>query len=405
MWNRFGLALVAVDGRAGRRGRSRHVLALVVGVALALSVGAVTATSASAFQALTDCEIDVGATSAYPMQMSSQDVKGFKGEWGRDAETGFLVYESSSLEPLWNHCSLDLWWQLQTADGSGWSNALETYVYDPNSGHNSAFANATGDFQQRTCLSVTPEDDGAFEKLTVDVGDGPCSACGIICASDRGNTSRDSAAGLGLSPGGDPLRPAGDPARPLAQAKQVPSLLRRADLIGRGWGRATGPGDLGHLGRILSAAKVPASCRDKTKNSEPWPLREGQSAFARRSGTEFIGAGQGIYANATQSRRTINDAVSVHSIGCLARLLTSKRFHTSVSTERLSVTLAGLRVILNRLNVSTHSGARITRTDYVDVTGLQHAKANALLMFASDKQHPDARAELAAINALARRLP
>ena len=85
--------------------------------------------------------------------------------------------------------------------------------------------------------------------------------------------------------------------------------------------------------------------------------------------------------------------------------MTSKRFHTSVSTERVSVTLAGRRLILNRLKVSARSGARITKTDYIDLTGVQHGKANALMIFASDKRHPDARGEATAIGTVVGRLP
>jgi hypothetical protein len=395
-----GLLGVAVNGRAGPRGRSRHVLALVAGVALALSVGAVTATSASAFSVLTACEIDVGNETGYAMQMYSQDVHGFKDDWAKPSEddSSVITYSAGSLEPAYNHCSIDLRFQLQTPDGSGWSQGLETYVYDPNSGHNNAFANATGDFAQRTCVTTTPNDYGAGEVLDVSVDPGPCVSCPIYPCFGTNSATR-------LSAGGDPLSRAGDAARRLPRPKQVPSLLRRGDLTGRGWGRATRPGDLGHLGRVLLAAKVPASCRDKNKESLPSPLREGASAFSRRGGAEFIGAGHGIYANARQSRRTIDDAVSTQSIGCFARLLTSKRFHTTVSTKRLSVTLAGRRLIFNRLKVSTHSGARITRTDYIDLTGVQHGKANALLIFASDKRHPDARGVAAAIGAVAGRLP
>jgi hypothetical protein len=374
-------------------------LALVAGVALALSGGAVTATSASAFSVLTSCEIDVGNNTGYAMQMYSQDVKGFKGEdWAKPNEDGFTTYSAGSFEPAWNHCSIDLRFQLQTPDGSGWSQGLETYVYDPNSGHNNAFATATGDFAQRTCVTTSPQDGGEVEKLYVYVDSGPCVPCAIYPCFGTNSATR-------LRATGDPLSPTRDAARRLPRPKQVPSLLRRGDLTGRGWGRATRPGDFGLLGRVLLAAKVPASCQDKKKESLPSPLREGASAFSRRGGAEFIGAGQGLYANARQSRRTIDDAVSTQSIGCIARLLTSKRFHTTVSTKRLSVTLAGRRLIFNRLKVSTHSGAHIIRTDYIDLTGVQRGKANALLIFASDKRHPDARGVAAATGAVAGRLP
>lgn len=56
------------------------------------------------------------------------------------------------------------------------------------------------------------------------------------------------------------------------------------------------------------------------------------SAFRRRS--EIVGYEHGVYANARQSRQTLSSAVSTRGIRCLARLMTSTRFHTHVKFAR-----------------------------------------------------------------------
>jgi hypothetical protein len=387
-----GLRGLAMDGRVGRRGWSRRALALVAGVAMALSVGAVTAGSASAFAPQTACLILVHNNTPYTMQTYNVVIYGAGSNKQRSVPAmSSISFGAASVWPLNNHCSANVWWELQTPDGGGWSQGLETYVYDPNSGHNSASSSASGDFAARTTVAASPTDHGALEMMVVTVSLNSSAAAGSSAA--------------GLRAGTDPLGRALNAPTGLGQPKQVPSLLQRGDLIGSGWQRVTRVGDLGRLGSILAATKVPPSCQDKnSKASEPSPVKEGLSAFALRSGAEFIGAGQAIYANAGQARRTINDAVSTHSIGCLARLLTSQRFHTSVNTERRSVTLAGRQFILNRLKVSTRSGARIRGTDYIDVIGVLHGNENALLMFASHMQPPEVRGEVAAVKAVAGRL-
>src|SRR4051794_35040050 len=65
----FGLESVPLGGHAGLRGWSRHAMALVAGVALALSVGAATAPPASAWSELTNCTITVYNNTNYTMQL------------------------------------------------------------------------------------------------------------------------------------------------------------------------------------------------------------------------------------------------------------------------------------------------------------------------------------------------
>jgi hypothetical protein len=133
--------------------------------------------------------------------------------------------------------------------------------------------------------------------------------------------------------------------------------LRRGDLPGRGWRAANKVGQFGWLGQIFAADNLPASCEDAHKRSEPLVKRGGASAFRRRS--EIVGYEHGAYANVRQSRQTLSSAVSARGIRCLARLMTSTRFHTHVKFARYTPPgLAG--VTLWRLVVQTRAADRIT---------------------------------------------
>jgi hypothetical protein len=200
-------------------------------------------------------------------------------------------------------------------------------------------------------------------------------------------------------------RPAAGGSQPSSPAVSVPkrvrALLRRADLPGRGWRLADKPSEFGRLGQIFAANNVPASCRDN-KTREPQAKRGGASAFARRS--TIIGYEHGVYAGRRQSRQRLRAAVSAHSIRCLARLLTSARFHTQARFARYS--LPGLEAVgLWRVVARTRAGNRVTRTDYVDVAGLLHGRSNGLVLFAQPNQPVSRAVERSVIRAVARRLP
>jgi hypothetical protein len=179
-------------------------------------------------------------------------------------------------------------------------------------------------------------------------------------------------------------------------------LLRRGDLAGRGWRKATKLSDFGRLGQLVAADSLPAGCRGSNKARRQVPKKGGSSAFVRRSGSEAVGVVHGVYATAARSRTTLNDAVSDHSIGCLARLLTSARYRTRVTIQRLSVPGADAVVKLRRLVVRTRPHGR---TDYVDVVGLRHGRSNALVLFANAGRPIGNAAELAVLRTVARRLP
>ena len=190
--------------------------------------------------------------------------------------------------------------------------------------------------------------------------------------------------------------------RPAFWPRRVAALLHRGDLPGRRWRGANKVGQFGWLGQIFAADNLPASYEDAHKSSEPVVKRGGASAFRRRS--EIVGYEHGVYANARQSRQTLSRAVSTHGIRCLARLMTSTRFHTHVKFARYSLPgLAG--VTLWRLVVQTRAGDRITRVDYLDVAGLLHRNSNALVLFANTNKPVRSAVEQLAIRTVASRLP
>jgi hypothetical protein len=374
----------------------RRTAVLLGGVVLALSAGAGSAPKASALSWTTGCHINVVNNTDYTMHVYDSYTHGAGGskppvEFPGDVKPhsqsdshpfSWLSFEwlTASQLPYYNHCTVDLSWELQTADGSGWSQGLRTYVYSPNSGHNAGFATVSGDFAARTAVVASPQDHGALEDMTVTVNPPSAAAASEATAAAA--------------------KRAGEP-------KRLPGLLRRRDLSGRTWRHAKGIGDGGRLGKILVGAKVPASCQDEDeKSTGPSPQGEGLSAFSRGKGREMVGAAHEVYATRGQARRTIDAALSVHNIRCLARLLTSKHYNTSVHRQRASFTLAGRKFILNRLKVRTpRKGGHRPRIDYVDVVGVLHAKANALLIFTSAYRAPETDEELAAVSAVVRRLP
>jgi hypothetical protein len=117
------------------------------------------------------------------------------------------------------------------------------------------------------------------------------------------------------------------------------------------------------------------------------------SAFARRHGTQAAGVANGIYLNAAKSRQTLNAALSRHSIGCLARLLSSKRLQSLVSIRRRSAT--AWRLIIRRPGKPPA---------YLDVAGLRNGRANALALFTSSGAPIRSRIEQSALTSVARRL-
>ena len=264
-----GLLGLATDGRAGRRAWLRRALALITGAALALSVSAVTATSASAWGPTEFCTIFVNNNTPYPMQLYGAEVTGERMSPFASTISAMDLgrYDAVAYWPLKSYCSIHLWLRLQTSDGSGWSESVEIKVNDDTYGPYRPKAIISGDFEARASLSLV------LPPYIGDVRDGELAVAvnPIATGASGGSTAR-------LRAGADPLRRASDATRRLREPKQVRSLLRRGDLIGRGWRRATRVGDLGRLGSILAAAKVPASCRDN-KNSMPSPLKEGLSAF------------------------------------------------------------------------------------------------------------------------------
>jgi hypothetical protein len=197
-------------------------------------------------------------------------------------------------------------------------------------------------------------------------------------------------------------RTAGASPPPAPLPKRVSALLRRRDLPGRGWRPATKVAQFSWLGDLVGTDPLPGSCQDSDKRSEPQAKQGGAAAFARRS--VIIGYEHGVYASTRQSRRRLGAAVATHSIACLARLLSSKEFHTHATIKRYSLSrLEG--VTLWRVTVRTRANGRVTHRDYVDVAGLLHRRSNGLVLFARSTKPVGAAVEQSVIRAVASRLP
>jgi hypothetical protein len=205
--------------------------------------------------------------------------------------------------------------------------------------------------------------------------------------------------------GPDPFTPMGsafDPAaaiwayHPVAKLTSTTSgrgILRRADLKGIGWRDALQLSDFGEVGRLVSADSLPASCDSRGKLGQIQAVRGGASAFARKHGAQVEGSLYGVYSSAVQSKRALNAAISPRSIGCLARLLTSKRVHSRVLTLRESA--GGWRLLIRR---------RARPTAYLDLVGGRRGRGNAVLLFINSGTPTSSSLEQSALAAVLRRL-
>jgi len=181
-----------------------------------------------------------------------------------------------------------------------------------------------------------------------------------------------------------------------------PGALRRAELPGAGWRATTKVTDVGLLGRLMNDGTLPRSCR--SRGSQAAPSTVGSTQFVRRGGSEGVGGVAGTFASARQASGVLADALSRRSIGCLARLLTSSRLHTTVSIVPAATGQLGRGLTGRRLVVQRHAGRRVTSTQYVDVVATTHGRRFGLTMLESSGRPTRSRVGRAAVGAVLRRI-
>jgi hypothetical protein len=180
------------------------------------------------------------------------------------------------------------------------------------------------------------------------------------------------------------------------------SVLRRADLPGKGWRGVEKLTQLGDLGMLWDEASDP-SCDDG--EGEPEPRRGAGAAFSRRGGTQFIGVAESTHESVRSARMTLRQAVGDDSFRCLDKFLTSAEHGTTVAVEDQRSPAGARNAQVTRIEVTTDgSGSKGDRIDYLDVVGLRDGNRTAVLMLNSvDKPTPQ-RTSADVIEAVLRRI-
>lgn len=148
--------------------------------------------------------------------------------------------------------------------------------------------------------------------------------------------------------------------------------LRTSDLGGKGWRRSEKITSFGLAGSAMAADTLPANCDSRGREATPKTVESEE--VVRDHGARGVGAVVQTYANTAESQKTERDALSHHSISCLARLLTSHTLHTSVSTESLPMSTPG-GVEGTRLKIRQSTTGRV---DYLDVLGEVRGNQDAI---------------------------
>jgi hypothetical protein len=164
----------------------------------------------------------------------------------------------------------------------------------------------------------------------------------------------------------------GKPLRP-PQPHIGRDALRTSQLVGQGWSRSEKITSLGLAGEAMAADTLPANCH--SRGGEATPESVESEELVRDDGAQGVGAVVQTYANSTEAEKTERDALSEHSISCLARFMTSKTLDTSVTIKSLPVSRLGSGVEGSRLKIH-QSGTG--KTDYLDVLGEVHGNQDAI---------------------------
>jgi hypothetical protein len=138
-----------------------------------------------------------------------------------------------------------------------------------------------------------------------------------------------------------------------------PLALRAAALPGKGWKRSKKIASFGLTGTLMNNDSLSGACASGGRG--PAPRVVSTDELVRNGGSQGVGAVVGTYATEAQARRTVNDALSQQSIGCLERLLTSARYHTSAGVLALPPRSgAAGRVVALSIHRRLTGGARRT---------------------------------------------
>ncbi|ADB51304.1 hypothetical protein [Conexibacter woesei] len=164
------------------------------------------------------------------------------------------------------------------------------------------------------------------------------------------------------------------------------AVLRSRDLPGGGWTKTTDIARAGLLGRLWTAGDLPERC-SKDKDDGTTPPGASGSLFVRNGGREAAGSLVVVEKSAADAKRNLADAMSPHSVGCLASLMRSSDAREKTRTD----TTATVRPLPNagfpagakayRVTVGSRAGGKAGKPAYLDVVATRDGETWALFVF------------------------
>lgn len=165
------------------------------------------------------------------------------------------------------------------------------------------------------------------------------------------------------------------------------AVLRARDLPGGGWTKTTDIASAGLLGRLWTAGDLPARCSDDDNDGETTPPGASGSLFLRNGGREAAGSLVVVEKSAADAERNLAEAMSPHSVGCLAALMRSSDARESTRTSTTATVRpmrsegfpAGAKAY--RITVGSRAGGKAAKPAYLDVVATRDGETWALFVF------------------------
>jgi hypothetical protein len=185
-----------------------------------------------------------------------------------------------------------------------------------------------------------------------------------------------------------------------AEPKVGPAAVQVGTLPGDGWRKSTKITDFGLAGKLMETETLPSNC-DKSGDETP-PNVVSSEQLVRAGGDQGVGAIVSTYDNSAQAKNGVEEAVSNHSIDCLAKLLSSTDLRTQVAVQPLPAANGNGNgnVDGNQLVISRRVNGDLRVVSYLDVIGWTEGNEAAVEMIETVGDAPDEAAESAAVDAV-----
>jgi hypothetical protein len=185
-----------------------------------------------------------------------------------------------------------------------------------------------------------------------------------------------------------------------ARPRRGPPAIRPGQLPVDGWRGTQKLRHIGLVGRLMKTGRLPASCQG---GGDRRTRKVSSNLLVNPGGGRGVGAVVGTYRGKHAAHQTAADALSRHSIRCLARLLTSHRLKTTANSQRIHVAggggLRGVQMVVRRKRHGT-----VRRAAFMDVIAASKGNQMGLLMLPSAHREMGARVLRAAVNRMLDRI-